>query len=109
MTYVRMTTFQADPSKLEEGIRFGREQALATLRQQPGFEGTRVLVDRTSGKTISVTLWASEAAARGREHPQPDPHPGCPTGRRGHAHQRNIRDGGQRERLAPPTRRGSEP
>ncbi len=67
MTYARMTTLQADPSKLEEGIRFGREQALATLRQQPGFEGTRLLVDRTSGKTISVTLWASEAAARAAE------------------------------------------
>ena len=67
MTYVRMTTLQADPSKLEEGIRFGREQALATLRQQPGFEGTRLLVDRTSGKMISVTLWASEEAARAAE------------------------------------------
>ena len=67
MTYVRMTTLQADPSKLEEGIRFAREQALATLRQQPGFEGTRLLVDRASGKTISVTLWASEAAARAAE------------------------------------------
>ena len=64
MTYVRMTTLQADPSKLEEGIRFAREQALTTLRQQPGFEGLRVLADRTSGKTISVTLWASEEAAR---------------------------------------------
>ena len=67
MTYVRMTTLQADPSKLEEGIRFGREQGLATMRQQPGFEGARLLVDRTSGKTISVTLWASEEAARAAE------------------------------------------
>jgi heme-degrading monooxygenase HmoA len=64
MTYARLTTLQADPSKVEEVNRFYREQALATLRQQPGFEESRLLVDRTSGTIISVTLWASEAAAR---------------------------------------------
>ena len=64
MTYVRISTLQADPSKVEEVTRYHREQALATLRQQPGFEESQLLVDRTSGKIISVTLWASEAAAR---------------------------------------------
>jgi len=64
MTYARMTTFQADPSKVEEGIRFAREQALAPIRQQSGFQGMRLLVDRQSGKMIAVTLWETEAAAR---------------------------------------------
>jgi heme-degrading monooxygenase HmoA len=67
MTYVRMTTLWADPSKVEEGIRFVREQALAIARQQPGFEGMRLLVNRSSGKAIGVTLWASEAAAQAAE------------------------------------------
>lgn len=40
------------------------DQAISTLRQQPGFEESRLLADRTSGKMLSVTLWASEAAAR---------------------------------------------
>lgn len=64
MTYVRLATLQANPGKVEEVIRMHREQALATLRQQPGFEESRLLVDRASGKVMSVTLWASEAAAR---------------------------------------------
>jgi heme-degrading monooxygenase HmoA len=64
MTYVRMTTLQPDPSKVEELLRFNREHAAAAIRQQPGYEGQRLLVDRSSGTLISVTLWASEAAAR---------------------------------------------
>ncbi len=67
MTYVRMTTYQTDPRKLEDGIRFAREQALAANRQQPGFQGARLLVDRRSGKTVAVTLWENEAAARAAE------------------------------------------
>jgi len=64
MTYVRMTTVQADPSKIEEGLRFVREQGQATMRAQPGFEGLQVLIDRTSGKVISLSQWESEAAAQ---------------------------------------------
>ena len=64
MTYVRMTTLQADPSKVEEGIRFAHEQVLATMREQPGFEGMQLLIDRTSGKVISLNQWESEAAAQ---------------------------------------------
>ena len=64
MTYTRLTTLQADPSKLEDGIRFFREQAITTARQQRGFQGARLLVDRQSGKAIAVTLWESEEAAR---------------------------------------------
>lgn len=62
MTYARLATYQADPSKLEDSIRFAREQGIAIFRQQPGFQGVLLLVDRQSGKTIGVTLWESEAA-----------------------------------------------
>lgn|SRR5687767_10327030 len=67
MTYTRLTTLQADPSKLEDGIRFFREQAITTARQQRGFQGARLLVDRQSGKAVAVTLWESEEAARAAE------------------------------------------
>jgi heme-degrading monooxygenase HmoA len=67
MTFTRMTTLQADPSKLEEGIRFFREQSVATARQQRGFQGARLLVNRQSGKVMAVTLWESEEAARAAE------------------------------------------
>src|SRR5215211_4336040 len=69
MTYVRMTTLQCDPSKLEEGIRFAREQSPAILRAQPGFEGMRLLVDRASGKMVAVVQWESEATAQASDRP----------------------------------------
>jgi len=65
MTYARLTTLQADPSKLDEGARYFRQQALPLARQQQGFQGGRFLVDRQSGKVQIVTLWESESAAQG--------------------------------------------
>ncbi len=67
MTHARMTTLQVEPDKVEEGIRFFREQSLATARQQPGFQGARLLIDRQAGKAYAVTLWESEAALRAAE------------------------------------------
>ncbi len=64
MTYARMTTLQLDPSKVEDGIRYFRDQTLATARQQRGFQGARLLVDRRAGKAYAVTLWESEAAVQ---------------------------------------------
>jgi heme-degrading monooxygenase HmoA len=69
MTYVRISTVQADPSKVEEGIRFAHEQGLATLRQQPGFARMWLLADRSSGKMISVSQWENEAAAQAADGP----------------------------------------
>jgi hypothetical protein len=64
MTYVRLVTTQGDPSKVEEAVRFFREQALVTMRQQPGFQEAQLLVDRRSGKLISVSRYENEATAR---------------------------------------------
>jgi hypothetical protein len=46
MTYARLTTLQADPTKLDEGARYFREWVTTTGRQQQGFQGARLLVDR---------------------------------------------------------------
>src|SRR6476659_2677228 len=64
MTYARLTTFHADPGKLDEGIRFFREQAIPGVRKVQGVQGARLLVDRQSGKVQTVTLWESESAAQ---------------------------------------------
>jgi len=62
--HARVTTLQADPNKLEEGIRFFRDQAVPVARQQRGFKGARLLVDRSSGKVQAVTLWDSAETAQ---------------------------------------------
>jgi heme-degrading monooxygenase HmoA len=60
--YARMTTAQGAPGKVDEGTRSVREQALPAVQKQPGFKGFYNLVDRTSGKTVTLSLWESEAA-----------------------------------------------
>ncbi len=63
--HARIVTLQGDPSKIDEGIQFYKDQALPPLRQQRGFKGARLLVDRRSGKVEAVSLWESEEAANG--------------------------------------------
>lgn len=45
----------------------------------PGFEGLYYLVDRSTGKAISVTLWETEAAMLSSHH-----HPGSDDDRSSH-------------------------
>jgi hypothetical protein len=40
----------------------GIEHVLPALRQQDGFSGALVLVERASGKVLGLTLWESEQA-----------------------------------------------
>jgi hypothetical protein len=47
--HARQTTFQADPAKIEDGIRFFREQALPSLRQM-GARSALLLADRQTGR-----------------------------------------------------------
>jgi hypothetical protein len=64
MTYVRLVISQGDPSTMDEAVRWFREQALGPMRQQPGFQATQLLVDRPSGKLITVSRYEHEASAR---------------------------------------------
>jgi heme-degrading monooxygenase HmoA len=41
-----------------------RERVLPALKEKPGFRQSFLLQDRSSGKGMGVTLWASEQAAR---------------------------------------------
>ena len=50
------TTVEASPARLDDAIRFFREQVLPQLQQLDGFEEFIVLSDRQSGKLVSVVL-----------------------------------------------------
>jgi heme-degrading monooxygenase HmoA len=58
--YARVSTFHASPEKIDTlgGPTPPEVEAL------PGFQGAYVLVDRTSGKTMLITLWETEEAMR---------------------------------------------
>jgi heme-degrading monooxygenase HmoA len=52
---------------MDEGIRIGKKQILPQARLLDGFQGVYFLVDRQSGKHLTITLWESEEAMRASE------------------------------------------
>ena len=62
--FARVSTFAGSPDQLDESIREGREQIVPAVRQIRGCKGLLYLVDRTTGKAMSVTLWETEEAMR---------------------------------------------
>ncbi len=65
--WARVSSYEmGSDAKLEEGVR-GFEGTLDTMRQTEGVQQVYLLVDRTSGKALTVTLWESEDAMRASE------------------------------------------
>ena len=60
--HAQVTTVEASPARLDDAIRFFREQVLPRLRQMEGFEEFIVLSSRRSGKLLGVALWEIEGA-----------------------------------------------
>ena len=60
--FVRATTINADPARLDEGIAFVREHVVPAVDTLPGNLGLSMFVDRTSGTTTVSTAWETEQA-----------------------------------------------
>ena len=62
--YARIATFESDPANLDDAIDMVRSEVSGDT--PPGLEGARMLmlVDRTSGKGLGITLFESEEAMR---------------------------------------------
>lgn len=56
----RVSTIQGKPERVEDGIRNYREQVMPWVNKEAGFKGAYFLVDRKSGKVVSITLWDTE-------------------------------------------------
>jgi heme-degrading monooxygenase HmoA len=65
--FARVSTYQGDPAQIDEGLNYARESILPRVQQVDGFEGVYYLVDRESGKALTITLWESEEALRASE------------------------------------------
>ena len=70
-SFMRVNSMQAAPDKLEDGIRFVREQVVPLLKQQAGFQAVMMGVNRENGRAYVTSAWesadarqASEAAVR---------------------------------------------
>jgi heme-degrading monooxygenase HmoA len=65
--FARVSTFRGDPGLIDQGINYIRESVLPSIGPDEGLEGFYHLVDRQSGRAISITLWESEEAMRATE------------------------------------------
>ena len=59
--YARATTLRVSPEHVQEGI-IHYEAGIPSFRETAGNRGAFLLVDRSSGTGIGVTLWESEQA-----------------------------------------------
>ena len=65
--YAGVTHIQSDPEKIDETIATYKDTIVPMFGQQPGVKGLLLLVDRSTGKAISVGLWDSEESAKAYE------------------------------------------
>ncbi len=62
--YARVTTVQLTPDQLDTSRRAMPDDLRQSLAREPGFKGSMTLVDRQSGKVMTIGLWESEAAVQ---------------------------------------------
>ncbi|PBC78502.1 hypothetical protein BX265_3274 [Streptomyces sp. TLI_235] len=65
--YARLSTYRGDPIPAAQDLTADSEPALKQVLEIPGFRGVYLLADRADGKTLTLTLWADEAAMRASE------------------------------------------
>ena len=59
--HARVTIAQSKPGKIDEIIRIQRESVVPAAKQQKGFKGLYLLIDRKNNKGITIGLWETEA------------------------------------------------
>jgi hypothetical protein len=65
--HARVSTYRGRSEQIDEGIRRVREDLLPRVQELDGYRGVYLLVDRRSGKSMTVTLWGGEQAMRDSE------------------------------------------
>jgi hypothetical protein len=62
-----VVTTAATPEVAAASIDYLRDTVTPLLRRQAGYQGTFFLLDRETGKALTIDLWASEADHRSAE------------------------------------------
>ncbi|MCK4557078.1 MAG: hypothetical protein KAU47_06130 [Candidatus Aminicenantes bacterium] len=61
--FARLTIFRISPDRVDEGTKLYKESVLPAAREQKGYRGANVMVDRKTGNAVTITLWESEKDA----------------------------------------------
>jgi heme-degrading monooxygenase HmoA len=65
--HMRVVHLQIHPDKIEEAATLFRTSLLPAVSQLQGFQEAYLAVDRTTGKAIGITVWATEADLEANE------------------------------------------
>ena len=65
--FARVSFFEGPTDKIDEGIEYVKANVLPRARKMDGWKGIANLVDRSTGKELTITLWESENAMRASE------------------------------------------
>lgn len=71
ITHTHVTFGQVQPDKVDEVIKITHDAVMPQTKQQPGYKGTWVLIDRATGKVMGFTLWQTEADMKAAEQSRP--------------------------------------
>ena len=65
--FARLTIFKVRPDTIDETAKIFEEGVVPGAKSQKGYKGIYLLVDRKTGKGISMSLWDSEEDAIANE------------------------------------------
>ena len=60
--FARVITMQLKSDKLDEAVSYYKEKLIPTVKSEKGFNSNYLLVERKTGKAVSVAFWDSEEA-----------------------------------------------
>ncbi len=65
--YARHVTVHGSPDRIDEAVQSVRNNVLPVLQGCAGFKGQLLLIDRTKGEAIGISLWDTEESMNASE------------------------------------------
>jgi len=65
--HVRTTTVEGQPDAVDDVVRHVESSVLPLLKEQAGFKGFTLHVDRSAGKVVGASYWDSKEAMEASE------------------------------------------
>jgi heme-degrading monooxygenase HmoA len=67
--YARVSTYAGTAENFDGGLEKVKSALMPRIQQVPGYRGAMSLIDRSTGRSVSITLWDSDEALRASRQP----------------------------------------